>query len=268
MGIGTAMYNGVSGLNSFSSAMGVVSDNVANAGTTGFKSNSIRFGDMVNSYYSINSNDTEGAGSGSLVLGISTDFAQGTILPSDKWSNVAMSGEGLFILRDPITSRVYFTRDGSFHLDGTGNLVNLQGLVVQNIGSAGGATVPSDFNIPNQTNYVSFRIETDGTVMGVDATGALNNLGRLGLANFSNKDGLVRQGSNLYIAGPEVGTLLENGANPGAFGMVLDYSLEGSNVDIAKEMVDMIIFQADYNANSKTITTCQNMMDTTINMVR
>lgn len=267
MGIGTAMYNGVSGLNSFSSAMGVVSDNVANAGTTGFKSNSIRFGDMVNSYYSMNSNDTEGAGSGSVVLGIATDFAQGTILPVSQWSNVAMSGEGLFIVRDPITSRIYYTRDGSFHLDGAGNLVNLQGYIVQDIGSTGGTSV-SDLIIPNVQDYVSFRINTDGTIIGVNSAGTEDNLGQLGLASFTNKDGLVRQGSNLYTAGPEVGTLLDNASYPGVFGLVLDYSLEGSNVDIAKEMVDMIIFQADYNANSKTITTCQQMMETTINMVR
>ncbi|MHC1745208.1 MAG: flagellar hook-basal body protein [Syntrophobacteraceae bacterium] len=261
MGIGTAMYNGVSGLNSFSSAMGTVSDNIANSASTGFKSNSINFGDMVNSYYSINSNDTEGAGSGSIVLGVSTDWAQGTILNSSQWSNVCMSGEGFFVLNDPITSRVYYTRDGAFHLDGGGNLVNLQGLIVQDINGG-------PLNVPNQTDYITFRIETDGMIYGTDSTGAEVFLGQMGLATFSNKDGLVRQGNNLYMAGPEVGVTITNSTNPGNFGQILDYSLEGSNVDIAKQMVDMIIYQADYNANSKTITTCQNMMDTTINMVR
>lgn len=264
MGIGTAMFNGVSGLNSFSSAMGTVSDNIANAASTGYKSNSIRFGDMVNNYFAINSNDTEGEGSGSLVLGVSTDFAQGTILSSSNWSNLAMSGEGLFTVRDPVDpTKVFYTRDGTFHLDGSNNLVNLQGYIVQNTAFANISMDP--------TLYSSFRVDTDGQIYGVQVSDgqevAVPNA-RLGLVTFTNKDGLVRQGSNLYLAGPEVGTRLDNATTPNAFGNVLDYSLEGSNVDIAKEMVNMIIYQADYNANTKTITTCQSMMETTINMVR
>ncbi len=264
MGIGTAMYNGVSGLNSFSSAMGVVSDNIANAASTGFKSNSIRFGDMVNSYYSINSNDTEGEGSGSMVLGVATDFAQGTILPSSQWSDVAMSGEGFFILDGP-NGIPYYTRDGSFHVDASNTLVNQQGIPV--MGNVGGALGHITIDV---MSYISFRVETDGDIIGIAADGTETTLGQLGLATFSNKNGLVRQGSNLYIEGPEAGTRITNTdpANAGYFGMVLDYSLEGSNVDIAKQMVDMIIYQADFNANSKTITTCQQMMETTINMVR
>jgi len=94
MSINQAMYNGLSGLNGYSTAMSVVSDNIANANTTAFKSNSVRFGDMVNSYYSIFASGTQGSGVGVQVLGFSTDYAQGTLLDTSNWSDLAMSGEG------------------------------------------------------------------------------------------------------------------------------------------------------------------------------
>ncbi|MCU0589661.1 MAG: flagellar hook basal-body protein [Syntrophobacteraceae bacterium] len=261
MGINSAMYNGVSGLNSFSTAISVVGDNVANSNTTAYKTNQVHFGDMVNQYLSINSNDTESEGAGSMILGISTDYAQGLILNTSNWADLAIGGEGFFNVRDDLSGKVYYTRDGSFHLDDQAFLVNLQGHRVQRVGGG-------DIQISNIQNYVSFHVETDGSVYGVDNTGAQNFIGQLALSSFSNKDGLVRQGSNLYIAGPEVGQVFDNGTTPEIFGKVLDYSLENSNVDLAKQMVDMIIFQASYNANSKTITTCKDMIDATINMVR
>lgn len=264
MGINSAMYNGVSGLSSFSTAISVVSDNVANANTTAFKTNSVHFGDMVNRYYSMNSADTESEGAGSLVLGVSTDYAQGLTQNTSNWADLCISGEGFFQVSDPTTGKRYYTRDGSFHLDKDGYLVNLQGLRVQ---SASG-----DIQIvpPSGTTYVSYRVDTDGKLYATDNSGietAEDVLPQILLSTFSNKDGLARQGNNLYLAGPAIGQTFTNVANPEMFGDVVDYSLESSNVDIAKQMVDMIIFQASYNANSKTITTCKDMIDTTINMV-
>jgi flagellar hook protein FlgE len=258
------MYNGVSGLNSFSTAISVVSDNVANANTTAFKSNSVHFGDMVNRYYSMNSADTESEGAGSLVLGISTDYAQGETRNTSNWADMCITGDGFFQVSDPSTGRLYYTRDGSFHLNEDGYLVNSQGFRVQ---SASG-----DIQIvpPAGTTYVSYRVDTDGKLYATDSTGtetAEDVLPQVLLSTFSNKDGLARQGNNLYMAGPEIGQTFTNATNPEMFGNVVDYSLEGSNVDLAAQMVDMIIFQASYNANSKTITTCKDMIDTTINMV-
>ncbi|MCU0572528.1 MAG: flagellar hook basal-body protein [Syntrophobacteraceae bacterium] len=262
MGINSAMYNGVSGLNSFSAAISVVGDNVANSNTTAYKTNKVHFGDMVNQYLSINSNDTESEGAGSMILGISTDYAQGLILNTSNWADLAIGGEGFFNVQDPISGKMYYTRDGSFHLDDQAYLVNMLGHRVQAIGGSG------DIQVPNIQNFVSFHVETDGSIYGVDNTGAQQFINQVALFSFSNKDGLVRQGNNVYIAGPEVGQVFDNATLPEIFGKVLDYSLENSNVDLAKQMVDMIIFQASYNANSKTITTCKDMIDATINMVR
>jgi flagellar hook protein FlgE len=265
MGINSAMYNGVSGLNSFSSAISVVGDNVANSNTTGFKTNAVHFGDMVNKYYAMNSNDTESEGAGSMVLGVSTDYAQGLIANTSNWSDLCISGNGFFEVSDG--TRLYYTRDGSFHVNAAGDLVSLQDLQVQ---STAGAPINVNSVTPDApgTYWVAYRVDTDGTLYGLDDNNAEKAIATLHLATFSNKDGLARQGNNLYMAGPEVGTVTFNDTNPEMFGQVVDYSLESSNVDLAKQMVDMIIYQASYNANSKTITTCKDMIDATINMVR
>lgn len=267
MSINQAMYNGLSGLNGFSTAMSVVSDNIANANTTAFKSNSVRFGDMVNSYYSIFASGIQGSGVGTQVLGFSTDYAQGTLLDTSNWSDLAMSGEGFFTLKNPVSTRLYYySRDGSFNLDKEGFLIDNHGYLVQ--GYEGGTSDLDDIQIENPTDYVSIRVETNGDIVAVDNQGVAKVLYTLGLSSFSNKNGLVRDGGNLYIKGPDVGLPFNNKDNPELFGLVNDYSLEGSNVDLAKQMVDMIIYQASYNANSKTITTSSQMIDTSINMVR
>jgi flagellar hook protein FlgE len=117
---------------------------------------------------------------------------------------------------------------------------------------------------------VSLRVDTNGDLIGIDNAGAESTLYNMALSTFSNKDGLVREGNNLYSAGPDVGNTFTNDpANfDDVFGKINDYQLEGSNVDLSKQMVDMIIFQASYNANSKSITTSKDMLDTSINMVR
>ena len=267
MGISTALYNGLSGLNSYATAIAVASDNVANANTTAFKSNSVRFGDLVNSYYTNLSNDIEREGGGSAVVGFATNYGQGSLTPSDNWSNVAINGDGFFVVNDG--TNTYYTRDGSFNLDKDGFLVNAQGYRVQNAGA--------DIQIATPENYSKFRVASDGQIWAVDNTAVppaevAIAAAKIDRATFTNKDGLVREGGNLYSAGPEIGNTYlasDTASQPGIkFGDMLDSTIEGSNVDLAKEMVDMIIYQASFNANSKTISTNSGLLDTTVNMVR
>ena len=281
MGIGNALYNGLSGLNCYSAGISVVSDNVANANTTGFKSNSIRFGDLVNSEYALRTNDSEGEGSGSMVLGIVTDFSQGILMDTSSWSDMAISGKGFFIVKKPSADgegRTFYTRDGTFHLDKDGYLVTQQGYRVQGYaagedGAPGGELSDIQITDPEDSKYIKFYVTTDGVITGIDTDGAEHALSMVGLAGFSNENGLVRNGGNLYTAGPEINleNIIYNGgdnATPEYFGEVMNSSIEGSNVDIAAEMVSMIIYQAGYNANSKSITTSSELLNTSINMIR
>lgn len=269
MGSSSSMYIGVTGLNSFSLALSVVADNVANANTTGFKANSVRFGDMVSSFYSTQSADTDRAGSGSAILGIATDYSAGPMLSTNEWSDVAINGEGFFTVRTP-SGQVLYTRDGSFHLDNEGYLVNFQGYNV--LDSEGSEIIRvEDLSGGQQRQFSNYSIDADGRLWGTDDTGAVVQLAdgnQIGITTFPNPDGLIRQGANLYSAGPQAGTSQIGVPNQEGRGFLLDLTLENSNVDLAMEMVNMIIYQADYNANSKTILTASEMMETVTNLIR
>ncbi|NLI81073.1 MAG: flagellar hook basal-body protein [Deltaproteobacteria bacterium] len=263
MGSSSSMYIGVSGLNSFSSALSVVADNVANSNTTGYKANSVRFGDMVSSYYSTQSVDTDRAGSGSAILGIATDFSEGPMVATNKWSDVAINGNGFFTIDTP-AGRMY-TRDGSFHMDQNGNLVTLQGYSVLDSGGN-----PINVDNPAAPQYTNYNIDADGMIWGTPVAGGdpVTIAGPIGVTIFPNQDGLIRQGANLYTAGPQTGAANLGAPNADGRGFLLDLNLENSNVDLAMEMVNMIIYQADYNANSKSILTASEMLEVVTNLIR
>jgi len=271
MSANSTLYIGASGLKTYAEAMSIVSDNVANANTTGYKANNARFGDMVSGYLSTQSSDTEREGCGSSLLGVATNFAQGSFLSKESWSDLAISGKGFFNVKQlsadgtSTVGNTCYTRDGSFHVSKYGALVNSQGYAV--LGSDGNMIkVEAD---PTTPVYSSFSVTADGKINGTPiAGGDPVTVGTLRISSFPNQDGLVRQGTNLYLPGPESGTVIDGTANAGVNGSILDSYVEGSNVDLATEMVDMIIYQADYNANSKSVTTGNTMLETVINMVR
>lgn len=267
MGISSSLYNGLTGINSYSTGISVVSDNVANANSTGFKANDIRFGDLILGEYSFGTNDKESEGAGSSVLGIVTDFSQGTLLDTSNWSDLAISGKGFFIVNDG--SQDFYTRDGTFHIgiEGTGEeaqyfLVNQQGYKVQGI--------DGDIEIANPDTYAKFYVNMKGEIIAVDGEGEEETLGQIKLAGFTNENGLVRNGGNLYSKGPESGGPFysDNEEKAAYFGKIIDSCVESSNVDLAAEMINLIVYQAGYNANSKTITTSSELINTSINMIR
>jgi flagellar hook protein FlgE len=275
MGVNSTLYIGASGLQTFANAMSMVSDNIANSNTTAFKSSHARFGDMVSSYLSTQSVDTDRAGCGSAILGVASNFAQGPLQGTDTWSDLSINGEGFFNVHQIddtgnliSTSQTYYTRDGGFHVDKTGFLVNNQGYAVLGMD---GAPIKILDDPTNQT-YTNFNTSAQGEIYGTPVDPAVGvdpvMLGTLRVSKFPNQDGLIRQGANLYLTGPESGAVIDGTANVGGMGTVIDCNVEGSNVDLATEMVNMIIYQADYNANSKSVTTGNSMLDTVINMVR
>ena len=393
MGISQAMNIGVSGLNASATALTVVSDNIANVNTTAFKSNSVRFGDLVAGYYSTLSQDSDREGSGTAIMGIVTQFSQGPLISTTRWSDLAINGEGFFSVQVPGTTNVYYTRDGSFHMDKDGYLVNELGYRVLNrVGNAIKVDNPSDPRFSNyyvdsngqiwgtptdpaqvviyatdanesakaygsvyikdpvnadititlndgteltltvgedETFHLQFNTDTDGdgtldafmgainlsefyltdtdtngdgttdakgispdaepgyytiaevtsTLASGDEWGTDNWMatsndpqpvldGQLRVSTFANNNGLIRQGNNLYTQGPESKFPIHGTANDGIRGNIFSSTIEGSNVDIAKEMVNMITYQASYNANSKTITTSAELLNTAVNMVR
>jgi flagellar hook protein FlgE len=265
MSINGAMNISVSGLTSFATALEVVSDNLANVDTNGFKSANSRFADMVAGYYPMSAANTQREGSGAGVIEIANDFSSGPIKNTGTWSDMAIVGNGFFNLENASGESLY-SRDGSFHVDQTGHLVNAMGYQV--IGNDGAAIqIEADPTNPVYSNYYA---DASGQIYGNPVAGgdpvAIGS--PLRISTFPNPDGLIRRGQNMYSEGFESGAPANGVANSGPRGSVMDFAVEGSNVDLASEMVDMIRYQADYNANSKAVLTANNMIETVVNLVR
>ncbi len=237
----------------------VISNNIANANTTGFKSSRAAFQDLV--YQTM---QREGAltseqgtarptgidvGLGVQAAGTVRLNTQGGLIATENQLDLAIDGRGYFSVNLPDGTQAY-TRDGSFQLSAEGQIVTLQGFEVDP-----GITVPE--------NTVNIEISENGTIMAyVEADPAPVELGRLNMATFTNEGGLKPLGDNLMIATTASGDPLA--ANPGdpGVGILRQGYLEGSNVNIIQQITDLISAQRAYEMNSKAIETADQMMST------
>ncbi len=293
MGLANALFIGVSGLNSFGNALGVVSDNVANSNTTGFKASSVTFGDMV--AYAIGNNAASAKaqqGQGSMIRDVSQVFSQGSLIPTESNTDLALAGTGFFVVDSPNDTR-YYTRDGRFHFDADGNLVDSDGNFVQgtcwsdnNLTTYTEPNDPSDsapltditLHIPDgydsdgdgnpDTRIQSIQIDRQGYIHGFFPDGTHLILAKIAVATFPNSQGLQRDGNNLYLSTSASGNPTIGPGQTDGRGSIYDYTLEQSNVDIGRELTNMIIYQAGFSANAKTISTANEMINTLINMTR
>lgn len=174
MALSSSMFSAANGLQAHSSAMNVVSDNIANISTTGFKQNQAHFADILSSTVA-DAAAGLAQGQGSLLSNVQTNFTQGTMQPTGRATDLALSGNGFFVVSGAFdgTAGAYFTRDGSFHMSEAGALVNPQGLVVQGY-MAGKDGLPqtqvSDMQVggaalvpPNMTSKGVIRANLDST---------------------------------------------------------------------------------------------------------
>lgn len=245
------------GLDVQQTSLDVISNNLANVSTTGFKRGRPVFEDLL---YQIirqpgaqSSQQTElpsgfQLGVGARVVATERLFTQGSLQQTGNALDVAISGRGLFQIQMPDGGTAY-TRDGSFQVDSDGNLV-----------TASGYLVLPNMQIPQDTLQIT--IAKDG-VVSVTQPGnpnTITDLGQIQLATFINPAGLQSQGENLYIETAASGPAQVN--NPGENGIgVLNQSFtETSNVNVAEELVNMIITQRAYELNSRAITTSDQML--------
>ncbi len=271
------MFNALSGLNTFSTAISVVSDNIANANTTGWKSNTVDFGDLVSGLIPTREVNTTAQGTGSTVLGVNSDFGNGSEIQTGNWSNLMIQGNGFFEVQDNsgTTPVDYYTRDGSFQVyakppstttyltDMNGNQVQGQYPVV-----SGGTTTWTDGSIPiDTTMYSNFTIDKFGNINASDSSNNSVTIGKIKVSTFPNPNGLIRDGENMYTPGASAGTATPAAPGVGGAGTLVSGALEGSNVDLTAQMVDLITYQADYQANSKSIETANTLLQTMVNMM-
>lgn len=251
-----ALWIAKTGLEAQQTRMSVISNNLANVNTTGFKRDRAIFEDLM--YQTVRqagaqSSQTSQLPSG-LMLGtgvhtVATEklFTQGNITQTGNSMDLAISGRGFFQVTLPDGTTAY-TRDGSFQVDSQGQMVTSSGYVVQP-----GITIPQGAQ--------SVTIGTDGTVsVQISGSAAPTQIGSLQLADFINTAGLQPIGNNLYMetagsGSPQTGTPGLNG-----LGLLQQGSVETSNVNVVEELVNMIETQRAYEMNSKAISTTASML--------
>ncbi len=237
----------------------VISNNIANMTTTGFKRRRAEFQDLM--YQNLRRVGANSSDSGSVVpsgaqvgLGVKTAAIyrideQGNLQQTSNSLDMAIQGNGFFQVALPSGETAY-TRDGTFALSPSGQIVTSDGYVV-----APGITIP-----PNATNVA---INTAGQVqVSIDGQTAPQTVGTLQLATFPNDTGLDAQGSNLFLQTAASGNAVAGTpASPG-FGSVQQGFIETSNVNVVSEITNLITAQRAYEMNSKVITTSDQMLST------
>jgi flagellar basal-body rod protein FlgG len=234
----------------------VISNNLANVSTNGFKKAHAVFEDlMYQNLRQVGSNTSEQStlptglqvGLGVRTVATSRSFSQGNLQQTSNNLDVAIQGNGFFQVTMPDGTTGY-TRDGAFQLDNQGRVVNSTGLLVQ-----GGVTVPA--------NATSVSVASNGTVTAsVPGNAAPQNIGTITTASFINPAGLEPKGQNIYQETAASGQ--PNAGTPGADGLgsLMQGFVETSNVNVVQELVTMIQTQRAYEMNSKAIQTSDQML--------
>ncbi|MFT4823253.1 MAG: flagellar basal-body rod protein FlgG [Halioglobus sp.] len=244
------------GLDAQQTKMSNIANNLANAGTTGYKRSRAVFADLL--YQNVrqvgaqSSQDTQlpsGLMMGTGVRTVATEklFTQGNLQQTDNNLDMAIQGRGFFQVLMPDGSQAY-TRDGTFQMDSQGQLVTSSGFQVQ----------PS-ISIPE--NAQSVTIGSDGTVsVRLPGSSAISQIGNVQLADFVNAAGLQPIGDNLFLESSASGS--PQSGNPGlnGLGTVSQGYVESSNVNVVEELVNMIETQRAYEMNSRAISTTDQML--------
>ncbi|UYB50471.1 flagellar basal-body rod protein FlgG [Xanthomonas sp. AM6] len=251
-----ALWVAKTGLDAQQTRMSVVSNNLANTNTTGFKRDRASFEDLL--YQQVrqpggaSSAQTQlpsglQLGTGVRVVSTSKDFEQGNPQQTGRALDVMVNGRGFFEVQMPDGTSAY-TRDGSFQINSQGELVTNSGYAVQ-----------PGIQIPEGAQ--SLTIGTDGTVsVQVAGSAAALEIGSLTLSDFINPSGLQAKGENLYAETAASGPAQNGTPGLNGLGTTVQASLEGSNVNVVEELVSMIETQRAYEMNAKAISTTDSML--------
>jgi flagellar basal-body rod protein FlgG len=260
-----ALYTAATGMMAQELNVQVISNNIANMQTTGFKRQRAEFQDlMYQNLRRVGANTSDQGtrlpigldiGGGVKTTGTPRIMTQGNLVASDKELDVAIRGEGFFRVLMP-DSRTAYTRAGSFEMDDQGRLVTPEGYLID----------PA-ITFPQNASNISINQSGEVSVL-LPGQSTNTVLGQLQLARFVNKSGLQAIGDNLYLETDASGTPQLN--NPGTEGMgnVMQNQLEGSNVSAVTEISDLITAQRAYSMNAKVVSAADDMLQSTVQMLR
>ncbi|AMW98495.1 flagellar basal body rod protein FlgG [Rummeliibacillus sp. G93] len=257
-----SMYSGISGLKNFQTKLDVIGNNIANVNTYGFKKGRVVFKDLI-------SQTTQGAtapgdnlggvnpkqvGLGSQIATIDTIHDAGSMQTTGRTLDVAIAGDGYFVVKDG--ENEYYTRAGNFYLDSNGTLVTGDGKKVE---------VGGEVSIPTTATQIT--IGKDGTVSYME-NNTLVQAGQIQIARFANPAGLTKVGGNYFQASNNSGEAQIGNPNEEGRGTVESSFLEMSNVDLSEEFTEMIVAQRGFQANSRIITTSDEILQELVNLKR
>jgi flagellar hook protein FlgE len=278
-----SMFSGVSGLRSHQTMMDVLSSNIANVNTFGYKSQRTTFKDALTQNLAgaaapstnLGGTNPRQVGLGMTLNSIDNLMTQGNAQSTGVVTDLAIQGDGFFRVTQGSNftgndlnpgAGEFYTRAGNFSFDAQGYLVTQQGYYV--IGYQGTTTVEGRLQV-NPATTQAINVDSAGVITAIDNTGTATTVGTVRLAKFANASGLERVSNNLWRASNNSGAAV-NGSPGGAngHGTITPGTLEMSNVDLALEFTNMIIAQRGFQANGKTITASDQMLEELVNLKR
>jgi flagellar basal-body rod protein FlgG len=259
-----ALYTAASGMNAQQANIDNVAHNLANVNTTGFKKSRVEFEDLVYQQLkapgTATSQETEApvgleAGLGARPVATARNFSAGNLRATQAPLDVAIEGAGFFQVTLP-GGETGFTRAGTLHLSGQGQIVTADGYQIEPA-----ITIPP--------NAVSVSISKDGIVsVQLSDQQASQQVGTIELANFQNPSGLQARGGNVFVATTASGDPQTGIPGTDGIGTLAQGFVEDSNVSVVEEMVNMILGQRAYEANSKVIRAADEMLQQINNLPR
>lgn len=257
-----SLWTAATGMQGQQLNMDVVSNNLANVNTSGFKKSRVDFEDLI--YQTLRqpgAAQTNGqliptgiqVGMGVRPVAVQKLFSQGDYQQTENQLDLAIEGDGFFKLLQG--DQEVYTRNGSFKLDNNGVIVDSHGYILQ-----------PQFTVPDGTT--SLTIDPGGTITALASDGTELAQAQMTLYKFANNAGLYARGKNLFTPTPASGDPVEGTPGVNEYGTLAQGFLEMSNVSVVDEMVNMIVAQRAYEANSKAIQTADQMLQLANNVKR
>ena len=269
-----SMYSGISGLKNFQTKLDVIGNNIANVNTHGFKKGRAVFKDIYSQTVAGAAAPANGRGGvnpkqvglGAQLSTVDTIHAGGSPQFTGNTFDLAIEGDGYYEVGvEEADGERYYTRAGNFSLDEEGYIVNAEGLYLK-------STDHERIQIDLTAETVS--VGTNGQVTQV-IDGVLEEIATIGLAKFSNPGGLEKVGSNYYLPSASSGPVGGDGNEGELFdpqtngaGKIQSGSLEMSNVDLGEEFTEMIVAQRGFQANTRVVTTSDEILQELVNLKR
>lgn len=245
-----SLWSSASGMHAYQAGIDVISNNMSNINTVGYKQVDVTFADLIYQPSASTPNysgNPINLGSGTRLAATTRQFTQGVFEQTSRDLDIAIQGNGFIPFRRP-DGQVVYTRDGSLKVDANGYLTSSNGYLLEP-------------NIAVPQNAKNVQIQRNGIVNAVMPDNTTQQIGRIYLANFANPTGLENVGDNFFAASENSGAVAVQAAGANGAGSVNQGFLERSNVDMAQQMVNLITGQRAYELSSRAIKVADDMLD-------